>query len=59
MNGVIKQEGKMNEIALVKNQVIEAEWAERIRQCRVTISEWCRQNSINPKTYLLPPQKNS
>lgn len=44
----------MNEIALVKKQVIEAEWVERIRQCResgLTVSEWCRQNSINPKTY--------
>lgn len=44
----------MNEIALVKKQVIEAEWSERIRQCResgLTVSEWCRQNSINPKTY--------
>ena len=44
----------MNEIALVKKQVIKAEWAERIRQCResgLTVSEWCRQNSINPKTY--------
>lgn len=44
----------MNEIALVKKQVMEAEWAEKIRHCResgLTVSEWCRQNSINPKTY--------
>lgn len=44
----------MNEIALVKKQVIKAEWAERIRQCResgLTVTEWCRQNDINPKTY--------
>ena len=44
----------MNEIALVKKQVIEAEWTEKIRQCResgLTVAEWCRQNSINPKTY--------
>lgn len=44
----------MNEIALVKKQVIEAEWADKISQCResgLTVSEWCRQNSINPKTY--------
>ena len=44
----------MDEIALVKNQVQKAEWAARIQQCResgLTVSEWCRQNSINPKTY--------
>lgn len=44
----------MNEIALVKKQVIETEWAERIRQCResgLTVSEWCRENGINLKTY--------
>ena len=44
----------MNEIALVKKQVMESEWAERIRQCResgLTVSEWCRENGINLKTY--------
>lgn len=44
----------MNEVALVKKQVIEAEWADKISQCReseLTVSEWCRKNSINPKTY--------
>ena len=44
----------MNEIALVKKQDIEEEWADKISQCResgLTVSEWCRQNSINPKTY--------
>ena len=44
----------MDEIAIVKKQVMEAEWAERIRHCResgLTVAEWCRQNSINPKTY--------
>lgn len=44
----------MDKIALVKKQVIEAEWADKISQCResgLTVSEWCRQNSINPKTY--------
>lgn len=44
----------MNEIALVKKQVIETEWAERIRQCResgLTVSEWCSENGINLKTY--------
>ena len=44
----------MNEVALVKKQVIEAEWADKISQCReseLTVSEWCRKNSTNPKTY--------
>ena len=44
----------MDKIALVKKQVIEAEWADKSSQCResgLTVSEWCRQNSINPKTY--------
>ena len=44
----------MNEIALVKKQVIETEWAERVRRCResgLTVSEWCRENGINLKTY--------
>ena len=44
----------MDKIALVKKQVIEAEWADKISQCResgLTVSEWRRQNSINPKTY--------
>lgn len=50
----------MNEIALVKKQVIETEWAERVRRCResgLTVSEWCRENSINPKTYYYHLQK--
>lgn len=44
----------MDKIALVKKQVIEAEWTERIRQCRessLTVSEWCIENGINLKTY--------
>ena len=44
----------MDKIELVKKQVIKAEWADKISQCResgLTVSEWCRQNSINPKTY--------
>lgn len=44
----------MDKIALVKNQVIEAEWADKISQCResgLTVAEWCRQNNINVKTY--------
>ena len=44
----------MDEISIVKKQVQKAEWAERIQRCSesgLTVSEWCRQNSINPKTY--------
>lgn len=44
----------MNEIALVKKQVVDAEWAEKIQCCResgLTVSEWCRENNINLKTY--------
>ena len=44
----------MNEIAIVKKQVDDAEWTERIQSCResgMTVSEWCRNNNINLKTY--------
>ena len=44
----------MDEIAIVKKQVQKAERAERIRQCSesgLTVSEWCRENGINIKTY--------
>ena len=44
----------MDEIAIVKKQVMEAEWVERIRHCSesgLTVSEWCRENGINLKTY--------
>ena len=44
----------MNEIALVKKEIMEKEWTEKIRQCResgLTVSAWCRENDINLKTY--------
>lgn len=44
----------MDEIAIVKKQVQQAEWAERIQRCSesgLTVSEWCRENGINLKTY--------
>ena len=44
----------MDEIAIVKKQVQKAEWTERIRKCsesRLTVSEWCRENGVNSKTY--------
>ena len=44
----------MNEIVKIKNEVMLKQWAEMV-QCRnesgLTVSEWCRQNGINPKTY--------
>jgi len=39
----------MDEIAIVKKQVQQAEWAERIQRCSesgLTVSEWCRENGI-------------
>ena len=50
----------MNEIAIVKKQVDDAEWTERIQSCResgMTVSEWCRNNNINLKTYYYHPRK--
>ena len=44
----------MNEIAIVKKEIMEKEWAEKIQCCResgLTVSEWCRENNINLKTY--------
>ena len=44
----------MDEIAIVKKQGQQAEWAERIQRCSesgLTVSEWCRENGINLKTY--------
>lgn len=44
----------MDEIAIVKKQVQKSEWAERIQWCiesGLTVSEWCRENGINLKTY--------
>ncbi len=44
----------MDQIAIVKERVRREEWAERVRLCSksgLTVSEWCKQNNINPKTY--------
>ncbi len=44
----------MDQIATIKERVCREEWSERVRQCSesgLTVSEWCKQNSINPKTY--------
>ena len=44
----------MDKVTLVKREIASAEWAERIRDCRnsgTTVSRWCEENGINPKTY--------
>ena len=44
----------MNEIAKIKNEVKLKQWAEMVQsrnESGLTVSEWCRQNGINPKTY--------
>lgn len=44
----------MNEIAKVKKEVKLAQWAEMVRsrnESGLTVTDWCRQNGINLKTY--------
>ena len=44
----------MNEIARVKKGMKLAQWAEMIRQRNesgLTVTDWCKQNGINLKTY--------
>lgn len=44
----------MNEIAKVKKEVKQAQWAEMVKsrnESGLTVTDWCRQNGINPKTY--------
>lgn len=44
----------MDEVSIVKNEVVSAEWAEKIRQCQesgLTVQEWCNRNKVNIKTY--------
>ena len=44
----------MNEITKIKNEVKLKHWAKMVK-CRnesgLTVTEWCSQNGINPKTY--------
>ena len=44
----------MNEIARVKKEIKLRQWAEMVK-CRnesgMTVSEWCKENGINLKTY--------
>ena len=47
----------MNEIARVKKEVKQAQWAEMVRQRNesgLTVTDWCKQNCINLKTYYGP-----
>ncbi len=40
----------MNEIARVKKEVKQAQWAEMVKsrnESGLTVTEWCRQNGIN------------
>ena len=44
----------MNKIAKVKKEIKLAQWAEMVRQrneSRLTVTDWCKQNGINIKTY--------
>ena len=44
----------MNEIARVKKGMKLAQWAEMIRQRNesgLTVTDWCKENGINLKTY--------
>lgn len=45
---------RMNEIARIKNEVRLKQWTEMVRQRNesgLNVSQWCRQNGINQKTY--------
>lgn len=44
----------MNKIAKVKKEVKLAEWAEMVKsrnESGLTVTDWCKQNGINLKTY--------
>ena len=44
----------MNEIARVKKEVKQAQWAEMVKsrnESGLTVTDWCKQNGINLKTY--------
>lgn len=44
----------MEKVTPAKQEITAAEWVERIRECRnsgMPVTEWCKQNGINPKTY--------
>ena len=44
----------MNKIAKVKKEIKLAQWADMVRQRNesgLTVTDWCKQNGINIKTY--------
>ena len=44
----------MNKIAKVKKEIKLAQWAEMVRsrsESGLTVTDWCKQNGINLKTY--------
>lgn len=44
----------MNEIAMVKKEIRLAQWAEMVRnrnESGLTVTDWCKENGINLKTY--------
>ena len=44
----------MNEIAKVKKEVKLAQWTEMVKsrnESGLTVTDWCKQNGINLKTY--------
>jgi hypothetical protein len=44
----------MNEIAKVKKEVKLAQWAEMVKsrnESGLTVTDWCKRNGINLKTY--------
>jgi transposase-like protein len=44
----------MNKIAKVKKEVKVSQWAEMVRQRNengLTVTDWCKENGINLKTY--------
>lgn len=44
----------MSEIAMVKKEMKLAQWAEMVRQRNesgLTVTDWCKENGINLKTY--------
>jgi hypothetical protein len=44
----------MDKVTLVKQEIAATQWAEQISLCRnsgLSVTSWCRENGINPKTY--------
>lgn len=44
----------MDKVTLVKREISAARWAEQINACQssgLSVSAWCRENEIKPKSY--------